>query len=362
VPSCRVSPRTLDSADPALWTPPKPPRGLVFFALGCLMGALLAALPVAAASALGVHLPIAGANAGTDAAPRTVLAGHPGGVRDIAFSPDPALVASVGADRTLRLWSTADGQEIARLQAHDPESGEQLRLMRVAFSPDGETLAAGASDGSVWLWPTAGGDPAHYGSGVEVSSLAFSPDGRRLAVGSNDGTVRLWDPVGRRALRTLYGHNGMIAALAFSPDGGALASSGWDGKVLLWDVGRGRQTDELDAGGVMLDVAFSPEGTSLVGGGPAGVRYWDLAAGGGWNALAAAPSIRAVVFAADGRRLAAAAVDGSDWRLGLADRRESPALRATGRPSLVALSSDARLLAAAPLDGESIGVWPLPAA
>jgi WD40 repeat protein len=116
--------------------------------------------------------------------------GTGGGVNGVAFSPNGTLLASAGADGTVRLWNTATRQPTGT--AFLVEGG----VNGVAFSPDGTLLATADTDGTVRLWNTTTGQqvgtPLRVDTGYGVNGVAFSPDGTLLATADADGTVQTW--------------------------------------------------------------------------------------------------------------------------------------------------------------------------
>jgi WD40 repeat protein len=78
------------------------------------------------------------------------LTGHTTVVTSVAFGPVGGILASGGADGTIKMWNVATGRPTGR-----PLPGDRGAVYSVAFSPDGWTLASGGADGTIKMWNVA---------------------------------------------------------------------------------------------------------------------------------------------------------------------------------------------------------------
>jgi eukaryotic-like serine/threonine-protein kinase len=245
------------------------------------------------------------------------LPGHEGSVLDLTFSHDGRTLASVGTDRTLRVWDVATQTERLRLgdgkhemsciatlptvshvlaghgvavRLWDLSSGQEIRRFTghsdavrcLAVSRDGRQAVTGSDDRTVRLWDLQSGRevqrlPRH---GAGVSGVALSPDGRYILTGSHDQTLQLWDASSGRLVRKFDTPRGPVLCVGFSPEGRSVLSGHFDTTLRLWDVGTGREERRFTGHRQMVGgLAFASDGTALSASHDHTVRAWDPASG-----------------------------------------------------------------------------------
>lgn len=129
----------------------------------------------------------------TDGANVATLEGHTDEVTVVAFSADGQSLLTASRDGAVRIWSVSDGLERAVLRGH---SGA---VNSAEFSPNGlYVVTASTEDRTVRLWATQSGRQiAVVGSQDEATVLpgfpraAFSADGTHVAIVSGEKRIRI---------------------------------------------------------------------------------------------------------------------------------------------------------------------------
>jgi WD40 repeat protein len=264
--------------------------------------------------------------------------GHEGNIGAFAFAPDGRLFTA-SDDHTIRSWDAAGKPGLELIHDH--------WVRDVAVSPDGALVVGSALSNDLQVWDAKTGTERFklLGNGKlgGTRKVRFTPDGQRLVAWGDDLHLRVWDMRNGKLLaesRTLPAGKTEadldddsrdqlmvlgLGAADISADGSTLAFCPYKlAQVFDVKTGQERLKFEVDPNGV-AKLALSPDGTRLAIGGRGksintrlpggGTRHsaasehqtavWDLAAKKVvWQAASPGSWSGELVFSPDGKRLA----------------------------------------------------------
>lgn len=221
----------------------------------------------------------------TPAVLRTVE-GHVGWIRAVAVSPNGELVASVGNDQVVRLWSAADGTLVREMPGHESH------IYNVAFHPSGATLVTGDLYGHLFDWDVATGEQKRVFKAESLSKydksfraqiggfrgLTFNADGTYLAGSGITNVSNAFAGVGNPSVvvfdyakgEQLIEHlskgplQGVAWNVAFHSQQVIIGSSGGSGGFFLfWKPGEKETFHQFKLPSDVRDFALSPDGLHL---------------------------------------------------------------------------------------------------
>jgi WD40 repeat protein len=157
------------------------------------------------------------------------------------LAPDLDLVPMRGPKsdgRSMSLWSPATGRIVKLTEDSETSRDPYGGITEIAFSPDGALVALCGFSGETRVHDTRTGirRASLRGFFTGATTACFSPDGRRLAIGG-DGEIKIYHTATWRELITLATGAGWLSNLQFSRTGDSVRVRG-DELTEQKDVGK----------------------------------------------------------------------------------------------------------------------------
>lgn len=281
----------------------------------------------------------------------------------VALSPDGKIMATKG-DKFLTFWDAATGKELRKLEY--ATAGGRSITDWMTFTPDGKQLAVTLMGDAVQLIDVETATVSRaFALDAAASACVFSPDGKLLAIGGYEQEkgvyfARICDAATGKELRripagTLATANGVKRTLAFSPNGTTLAGGGWGAaRLLLWDVATGKERTVFPkVAEEIVSVAFAPGGKTVAAAADNVYLYDPLT---GKERLRIERRARLLAFSRDGAVLTGA-VSGAIYRWDAASGRQlTPAAAQDSGVEQILVSADGRRVFTTDQDG-NLHAW-----
>ena len=115
--------------------------------------------------------------------------------------------------------------------------GHSLPALAIDASDDDTILASGGADKSIKIWGLDFGDTHRtlYGHSDSITDLRFVKKTHNFFTSSKDNTVRYWDADRFEQILLLNGHNSEINCLTVAKTGAFVLSGGMDRQVRVWE-------------------------------------------------------------------------------------------------------------------------------
>jgi pleiotropic regulator 1 len=173
---------------------------------------------------------------------KSVVSGHLGWVRCLAFEPGNQWFVTGATDRTIKVWDLAkcstgssDGLKLTL-------TGHISAVRGLAVSPLTTYMFSCAEDKMVKCWDLEQNKVVrHYHGHLSgVYAMALHPTLDLLVTAGRDSVARVWDVRTSRSVHCLAGHGNTVGAVLTNAVDPQVITGGYDNMIRTWDLAAGK--------------------------------------------------------------------------------------------------------------------------
>ncbi|KAK9463844.1 WD40-repeat-containing domain protein [Lipomyces oligophaga] len=174
---------------------------------------------------------------------REISTSHRVGIHHVSVSSQADLLAAVGFDGSISVWTLSSGDHLITLS--DPK----VTFWAVSLASDGQYLAATTIDGNISVFARDDQGFVSCGyletKGTPGLCVDYSNDGLYIASGHENGGLYIFSTETALLIHSLAGHVKSVRSVAFSPSSRLLAAAGDSRIVTVYSVKSGEMVFTL---------------------------------------------------------------------------------------------------------------------
>lgn len=213
--------------------------------------------------------------AGAEGGLRLSLTGHINCIRGLAVSSRHPYLFSCGEDKKVMCWDLETNKIIRHYHGH--LSG----VFAMALHPTLDLLVTAGRDSVARVWDMRTKQQIHCLAGHKeaISSVVCNSADPQIITGSHDCQVRLWDLVAGKTMTTLTHHKKAVRALTMAKKEFSFVSGAAD-NIKRWQARDGTFLNNMSGHNAIINSLSTNEDGVLVSGGDNGsLTFWDYETG-----------------------------------------------------------------------------------
>nr|CAD2203959.1 unnamed protein product [Meloidogyne enterolobii] len=164
----------------------------------------------------------------------STITGHKGAIMDVHFNTDTSYLYTCSTDKTVRVWDMETGVCVRRFRSHSDFVNGCHPARR---GPD--IVCSGSDDGTIQVHDLRKRKPAIIFENInkyQVTTVTFNDTAELVLSGGIDNALRVWDIRKNSLLHSMHGHSDTVTGLCLSPDGSFVLSNAMDCTARIWDI------------------------------------------------------------------------------------------------------------------------------